>query len=264
MPPTPPSSRPDNDQTEAFLKDLPEIQPGQAFRFACHPKVPCFNACCSDLTLMLTPYDALTLRRGLNMPSIAFLERFATSGTHPQTGFPLIFMKMKNDARQSCPFVRKEGCSVYPHRPGACRAYPLGRASRLENGEVKERFFLVQEDHCRGFEQTRDWTPGSWYDDQDLARHNAENDRYMALMAKQRDTGRLLDKKRAAMALLALYQPDKFQEFIQHMRLFERLELTEQEQAAILSDEQTALDFAYNWLELLVFGHSDRLRQKLF
>ena len=42
------------DATDAFLKSLPELAPGERFRFACHPEVPCFNACCSDLSLMLT------------------------------------------------------------------------------------------------------------------------------------------------------------------------------------------------------------------
>lgn len=252
------------DETEQFLQDLPEVQPGQQFRFACHPDVPCFNACCSDLTLMLTPYDVLMLRRQLGMKSQEFLSDYASSGTHPQTGFPLVFMEMREDARKSCPFVETEGCSVYNARPGACRAYPLGRASRMEDGEIKERYFLVQEEHCLGFDEETFWTPSGWYADQALLLYNEENDRYMALMAKQRDTGHLLDRKRGAMALMALYQPDKFQDFIKANNLFARLELPEAQQQLILTDEYAAIDFAYHWLELLLYGHSDHLKQKLF
>ncbi|GAB7079392.1 YkgJ family cysteine cluster protein [Megalodesulfovibrio paquesii] len=250
------------DQTEQFLQELPEIQPGQAFRFACHPNVPCFNACCSDLTLMLTPYDVLMLRRELRMPSQTFLQEHASTGSHPQTGFPLVFMTMLEDARKSCPFVRPEGCSVYNARPGACRAYPLGRASRIEDGQVKERYFLVQEEHCQGFNQDRHWTPSAWYADQQLLIYNDENDRYMALMARQRQTGRLLDRKRSAMALMALYQPDQFQQFIRSAGLLGKLDLSPERQAMILSDEYATIDFAYHWLEFLLYGSSEHLRPR--
>jgi len=250
------------DQSEQFLQELPEIAPGQAFRFACHPQVPCFNACCSDLTLMLTPYDVLMLRRQLHLGSQDFLTHYASAGTHPQTGFPLVFMTMLDDARKSCPFVRPEGCSVYNARPGACRAYPLGRASRLEDGQVKERYFLVQEDHCQGFVQDKHWTPSAWYADQQLLIYNEENDRYMALMARQRQTGRLLDRKRGAMALMALYQPDNFQDFIRNARLFDKLDLPRERQDFILTDEYATIDFAYHWLEFLLYGRSDVLRPR--
>ena len=46
----------------------PEISPIAAeapLCFACHPKVPCFNECCRELDLALSPYDVLRLRRAL-------------------------------------------------------------------------------------------------------------------------------------------------------------------------------------------------------
>ena len=73
------------DATEAFLKSLPELTAGETFRFACHPEVPCFNACCSDLTLMLTPYDALRLRRALGVTPVDFMNHFARRFEAPDT-----------------------------------------------------------------------------------------------------------------------------------------------------------------------------------
>jgi Fe-S-cluster containining protein len=114
------------DQTPEFLNDMPQLAPGEKFQFRCHPGVDCFNACCSDLNLMLTPYDALRLRRFLGLSSRDFVQRHCMVSAGRDLGFPLVQMRMLDDARRSCPFVRPEGCSVYGDRPGACRTYPLG------------------------------------------------------------------------------------------------------------------------------------------
>ena len=67
----------EKDASREFMENLPELEPGKTFCFACHPEVPCFNRCCAELTLPLTPYDVLRLRRHMNnMPSEAFLNDF--------------------------------------------------------------------------------------------------------------------------------------------------------------------------------------------
>ena len=76
-----------------FLQSLPEIDPATPFTFACHPNVGCFNACCGDLNLLLTPYDVLRLCRGLNLPSAAVLEKHCELGLYPDTGFPAIHLR---------------------------------------------------------------------------------------------------------------------------------------------------------------------------
>ncbi|WP_461209064.1 YkgJ family cysteine cluster protein [Desulfocurvus sp. DL9XJH121] len=253
----------DHDATQRFLDSLPEIAPDQEFAFACHPDVPCFNACCSDLNLMLTPYDVLRLRRTLGESSAEFLQNRTEMRLTPDTGLPLCKLRMCDDKRRSCPFVREAGCSVYQDRPGACRTYPLGRATRVEEGGgVRERFFLVREPHCRGFAETSTWTPGTWLKDQGLEPYNELNDRYMQLLARIRDTGRPVDPRRANMAALALYQLDNFARFMQDTGLLERLELDAGRKERILEDEETRLRFAVDWLELVLFGETAGLRPK--
>ncbi len=251
------------DATDAFLKSLPELKPGQAFQFACHPAVPCFNACCSDLNLMLTPYDALRLRKALGIAAIDFINHFATRFTAPDTGFPMLRLKMREERQKRCPFVSEAGCKVYADRPGACRTYPLGRATRLgQAAEVVEQFFVVREPHCQGFEQASTWTAPDWLADQDLAAYNHYNDRYMLLMALARGKGAALSAKQAQMVWLAQYQPDAFQEFIGKMGLFNLVEIDAARQERILSDEEEALVFGLDWLELAFFGREERLRRK--
>lgn len=251
------------DATAAFLKSLPELAPGERFRFACHPEVPCFNACCSDLTLMLTPYDALRLRRALGVSATDFINHFATRFVAPDTGFPMLHLKMREEREKRCPFVTPGGCSVYGDRPGACRTYPLGRATKLdEQGNVVEQFFVVQEPHCRGFEQTATWDAPGWLADQELSRYNQYNDRYMRLMALARGKGAALTQKQAQMVWLAQYQPDAFQEFITKMDLFRLVEIDEARKNAVLTDEEASLTFGLDWLELAFFGLETGLRRK--
>lgn len=251
------------DATDAFLKSLPELGPGQTFQFACHPGVPCFNACCSDLNLMLTPYDALRLRRALHISATDFLKHFTVRYTLPDSGFPMPRLAMRQEPEKRCPFVAEAGCQVYPNRPSACRTYPLGRATRLdENETVVEQFFVVREPHCRGFEQDKVWDAPAWLANQDLARYNAANDRYMLLMALARGKGAALSDKQTQMVWLALYQPDAFQDFIARMDLFRLVDIDEARKKQVLTDEEAALEFGLDWLELAFFGRETRLRRK--
>ena len=254
----------DHDATQAFLESLPELAPGQGFRFACHPKVPCFNACCSDLSLMLTPYDVLRLRRQLGLSSREFIARHALTAKAPDTGFPMLRLRMREEIPGApCPFVTREGCTVYPGRPGACRTYPLGRATKTgPAGEVLEQFFVVREPHCRGFEQEASWTSASWLQDQDLKEYNRHNDRYMLLLAEAKNRGAALDQKQANMVFLAAYNLDSFRDFLVNTGMLGRLDLTEEGNAAILADEERRLLFAMDWLELVLFGLEKNLRKK--
>ena len=35
-----------------------ELRDDSTFQFRCHPGIACFNACCKDIDITLTPYDA--------------------------------------------------------------------------------------------------------------------------------------------------------------------------------------------------------------
>ena len=101
------------DDDGAYVENLPRIQSDESFCFKCHPDISCFNACCADLNCLLTPYDVLRLRRALGIASAEFFDTYAELGMAPDTGFPYVLMKMRNDARRSCPFVTDNGCSIY-------------------------------------------------------------------------------------------------------------------------------------------------------
>jgi Fe-S-cluster containining protein len=257
----------DTDASREFLDSLPEIEADGTFCFDCNPDVPCFNRCCADLTLPLTPYDVLRLRRRLDVPGEDFLRRFAIVRSFPDTGFPLPMLRMLDGPGAPCPFVGPAGCMVYEDRPGACRCYPLGRGASMGKNGVSERFFLVREGHCRGFDKGRERSPAQWFADQQVAAYNAANDRYMRLMAMVRATGKPLGARFAAMAVLCLFQLDKFRELIATMRIFKRVEADGPRRITVtnasLAGDEEALDFALDWMELAIFDKSEGQAKKV-
>lgn len=252
-----------NDETKDFLDSLPELEEGKTYNFKCYPGVECFNACCSDLDLVLTPYDILRMRKAMDKNSIDFLKIYTVGQRAEDTNFPIFKLRMTNNAKRSCYFVTDEGCSIYQDRPGACRMYPLGRATRPDGeGGVREQFFIVQEDHCMGFKEKDEWTGASWKEDQGFREYTASNDRYMSILSRIKEGGRPASDKMSHMATLAMYKVDEFQRFITQMRLFERVDVDEKRQQAILEDEFVALSFAMDWFELMLFHDTSKLKPK--
>ncbi len=197
-----------------FLCELPRLGREDTFEFVCGPEVPCFNECCADLNLSLSPYDVIRLRHVLRMSSKSFLTEYAQVGRMSGNGFPVVMLKMRNDERQSCPFVREEGCSVYGDRPGACRVYPLGRGASIgEDGSVDEQFILVREKHCVGLGQPRRWTVVQYLENQGMGPYIDNDDRYMRLLHRVNLSGRSLQEEQFIPVFMATYRPDAFERF---------------------------------------------------
>lgn len=247
-----------DDKSRELLESLPQLAADERFSFDCGPQQPCFNRCCAELTLPLTPYDVLRLRRQLGMESEEFLRVFTAMRSVPDTGLPLPLLRMLESPDAPCPFVTPGGCSVYEDRPGACRCYPLGRGARLGREGIAERFFLVREEHCRGFDCGSSRTPAQWLENQGMRPYTASNDRYMRLMSLVRATGKPLEPRLATMSILCLYQLDKFRELITSMRIFSRVSVDADRQALVLEDsrqgDEAALNFGLDWMELVIFG----------
>ena len=251
------------DASESFLDSLPELKADQSFRFACNERVPCFNRCCSALTMPLAPYDVLRLRRNLGIDSDSFIKQFTTVQLYPDTGFPLPLLKMLDGPDELCPFVTPAGCSVYEDRSAACRAYPLGRGAKPgPDGTVHERFFLVREDHCRGFDAGRRRIAREWLTDQGLEPYNRSNDRYMRLMAKVNASGQPVSERMSTMCLLAFFQLDRFKNFMESMGVLDKVAISDERRMAVLEDEEARLNFAFDWIELVLFGSAEGLQRK--
>ena len=241
------------DDDGAYVENLPRIRTNDTFCFRCHPGVSCFNACCADLNCLLTPYDVLRLRQALGISSEEFFEKYAELGMAPDTGFPYVLLKMRDDENSSCPFVGDAGCTVYPDRPSACRTYPIGRgASMNQDGTVVEQFIMVKEDHCRGFEASTEWTPGTWMEDQELIPYNEFGDRYLDLVSRWQITGKTLSKPQYGMVYLGLYRLDKFLDYVQKEKWVAQFGVDKAQQRDLIEDEVERLKFSIRWLEAVL------------
>jgi len=225
------------------------------FKFSCSAEVPCFNECCRDLNQFLTPYDILCLKNHLGMTSGAFLERYTTQHTGPETGLPVIALKPDDALKLKCPFVTESGCSVYIARPSSCRMYPLARAlSRSrDTGKVTEHFALIKEPHCRGFEQETTQTVRQWIENQKIAVYNEMNDMLMEIISlKNRTRPGHLDMKSSHFFHIALYDLDRFRPHIFEKGLLDDFHLDSDILEAVKKDDVELLKLSHRWIKQIL------------
>jgi Fe-S-cluster containining protein len=243
---------------QKILKDYPRLGPDDRFRFACHPGISCFNKCCGDVNIFLSPYDVLRMKRRLGMTSEDFLDEHTILPVQKDMKTPVVVLKMKDDEAKSCPFLTEEGCGIYSDRPWPCRMYPLGQAAQKDtpDGWRGERFyFLMQEEVCQGFGESREWTVQEWLDDQGIDEYDfwGEGFKELALHQFFEDGGTLTPEK-MHMLFTACYDLDKFREFVFESTLLERFEVDPDFVLEMRNDDEALLRFAFLWIRFSLFG----------
>lgn len=238
---------------QKFPESVYRLKPDQPFDFACHPGVPCFTECCKMLELVLTPYDVLRLRWGTGLNSQQLHDQYIIEDRADDELFPKYYLTMVDDGQASCVFVdKKSGCQVYPHRPGACRAYPLGRAAvRTREGELKQHFVLLKENHCKGFKENTEQTPLTYSAGQGLDEYNRMNDA-VARLIQHNDIRRGIFQPNDAQLrqyALALYNIDIFRAKVIRGDL-----AIDTYPAEIRDNDEALLLFAIDWLIDQYFG----------
>jgi Fe-S-cluster containining protein len=242
-----------------FLEDKKRLQQGEEFRFTCHPDVPCFNKCCSDINIVLTPLDVLQLARGAGLSTSEFLDTHCMNPITKDLQLPIVMLKMRDDAGKHCPFLGEQGCSVYETRPWACRMYPLGLAiPPARAGETPEPFYFVfEDDHCEGRLQAdaRQWTSDTWRRDQKIAERDEIEVGFRELVSHPWFIGgRQLDPKRIEMFYMACYDLDTFRSFVFDSTFLKRFELEPEQIEEMKGDDVALLRFAFRWLRFALFG----------
>ena len=233
-------------------------------KFRCHPGVRCFTACCGGIKIILTPYDILMLSKRLGIPAHEFLEKHTQPTYLEKTDMPGVMIKLREDDNK-CPFVTPEGCTVYTDRPTACRYYPVGMADFHEGGtrdangieleSAEDKFyFIVREDHCKGFAEDQPYTVAEWFENQGLVECNTINDEVLTLLQHEKVSKDLrLTKEQKENFLLALYKLDEFRELVSSPGFQDEYKLSEEERDSALSDDLQLLRFGIRWLKETLF-----------
>jgi Fe-S-cluster containining protein len=226
------------------------------FKFSCHKGLPCFNTCCNDINIFLTPYDVLRMRRSIEISSGEFLKRY-TVALLGDEGLPLVVLKMLEDENKSCPFVLSDGCGIYQDRPWSCRMYPIFPASSKEEG-----FLIEEKPSCLGYKEEKQWTIEEWKKDQGIDIYDKMNESYEEITLHDYfRKGNKLDIGKAKMLYKACYDMDEFKRFIFETRFFDIYDIEKEVIEKIKEDEEELLSFGYRWVRFNLF-EEDTLKLK--
>lgn len=247
---------------QEILENSSRLSLDTKFNFRCGPDRDCFNRCCADVAILLSPYDLLRLKNALGMDSSEFLEKFTLTMRSQEKRIPAVFLRMQDQTRK-CPFVSDAGCQVYTRRPWACRMYPLGMAEPKDPQAAAQRFyFLVQEQLCHGHDAGPEHSVREWIDQQQLDSYNQMQAMYLALMSHPGwEKPENLSERKLAMFYMALYDLDRFRRFISETRFLDLFDVDEARIAAIAQDDEELLEFAIDWLAFSLFQEK-RMRLK--
>lgn len=249
-------------EPSADRKQFPEgMEPlgKSTFRFACHPDVPCFMACCRRLALILYPYDIVQLKNRLGMHSADFLSAHTRLEQGDNPYFPTIFLKMADNQEHTCPFLYDQGCTVYTDRSTACRTYPLERAidRHPRPGEPREYYFMTNHPYCQGHAEERSWTVKEWLRDQRLLYYNKMNDLWAPVDALFRTNpwrGEGAYGPKQQLAFMVCYNIDGFRSYALETGLFRQFKLSANEEQALVTDDESLLKFGFDWLRYFLAG----------
>lgn len=230
------------------------------FSFSCHKGVKCFTQCCRGINIILTPYDIVRLKNRLQLSSEEFLAIYTRPELLEKTDLPVVTMKLLDDERESCPFVRDDGCLIYEDRPTTCRYYPLGVASlsHKEGADDDDFFFFVKEPHCCGFDEKKEWTVREWRQDQGVDVRDAVNADWTDILVRKRSfpASVKLTEQSKQMFFMASYNIDKFRAFVFESTFLDRYDVDPETVAEIKDDEIALLRFAVRWLKSVLFKHT--------
>lgn len=236
------------------------------FRFRCHKGVSCWNECCYDTDITLTPFDILALARRFDVRPAEFLATYTYPSMFDRADLPVAKLSMvdKEGGKNPCVFLDPEaGCTVYEDRPASCRYYPLGLASvKMKGHEAPEDFFfLVKESHCKGHEEDQEQTVNEFRRAQGATPFDAKNRGWMDLLMKMASWkvmggpwGKELDAKTKKMFFMATTDPDAFRRFVFETKFLEAYDVDPEFVERIKTDDEMLMKMAFDWLKSIIFN----------
>lgn len=235
-----------------------ELTLDSEFQFHCHKGIACFNACCKNIDILLTPYDIVRLKRRLGLDSKEFVARYTVPFEMDSQGLPGLKMATK-PGTTACIHLTEEGCSLYADRPAACRYYALGSMGVRKKGsaEVQDVYFVVKEDHCSGHDEPVKRTVRQYRREQGVEIYDEMNRQWRDIIIKKRSSGPTVGKpSERSMQLFDMcsYDMDSFREFLASRGFQDIFDLDEQSMQELVSDEDKLLRFSFRFLKQVLFG----------
>ncbi|SCY53291.1 YkgJ family cysteine cluster protein [Desulfoluna spongiiphila] len=234
------------------------IGTGETFRFRCHDGLACYNRCCRNLNLFLSPYDVLRLKQGLGLSAGDFIDRYTDAVLRDGKALPELLLRMNDNEEATCIFLSEAGCTAYAHRPDTCRTFPCEHGIYYNADGAKERvLFLRPPSFCEGIHDPRELTPEAWQKDQNAENHNAMNELWgevEALFSGNPWGAEGPQGQRAKMAFMAAYNVDDFREFIFGSSFLKRCKIKNDLKMKLRRDDVAVMKFGFEWIRVFLFG----------
>jgi uncharacterized protein len=252
---------PDSSQNTPFPESpvTPEMMDGsRTIQFRCHRGIGCWNACCSNIDISLTPVDIVRLKHRLDITSTEFLDRYTVPYEMEKDGIAGVKLRPV-EGGTACQFMTAEGCSVYEDRPTACRYYPVALLSMRRQDEYVDRdsYALVKEAHCLGHQEPRRLTIDEYRAEQGLKEYDELARGWRQLILKKKSSGPTIgkpSKRSLQLFFLACYDIDRFREFVASDGFSQLFDIPAQEMHDILLDDDTLMQFGFRFLRQTLFG----------
>ena len=230
----------------------------KVIQFQCRKGIACWNACCSNIDISLTPYDILRLKLRFEISSGAFLQQYTLPYEMEQGS--IAGVKLRPIANGSaCQFMTPQGCSVYEDRPTACRYYPLALLSLRRQDETTDStsYALVEEPHCLGHREERSISVADYRTEQGLDDYDELARGWRQLILKKKSSGPSIgkpSKRSLELFFMVCYDLDRFSEFVASAGFRQLYDLPAQELKDILCDDIALMQFGFRFLRQVLFG----------
>ena len=216
--------------------------------FRCFPGIECFTQCCQDVNVALTPYDVLRLKSHLGIHSDEFIVKYTVVIPKGKKVIPLVLLKMDSENKR-CPFVTENGCTVYINRPWSCRMYPL---DVNEDGTYR---IISDPSRCKGLNEKEVWEIGEYIVDQGMVPYEEMNRALSQVTIPLQAMDLDIDNPAIfKMVFMALYNLDRFREFVFQSSFFDRFKISEERIRLIQSDDVELLKFSLDWIKFGLLG----------
>lgn len=234
------------------------VEGGHQIQFSCHKGISCWNACCANIDITLTPYDVIRLKKRLGMSSTDFLREYTVPYELEKDGIAGVkFRPVENGT--ACRFMTAEGCGVYEDRPTACRYYPVALLSMRKQDEYVDRqsYAIVKEDHCKGHEVARTISIDDYRKEQGLPEYDELARGWRQLVLKKKSAGPAIGApsiKSRQLFFMACYDVDTFHSFVESEAFGKLFKLGADEKAMLMADDVELMQFAFRFLRQVLFG----------
>jgi len=228
------------------------------FQFRCRKGIACFNKCCENIDILLTPYDIVRLKHRLGITSREFIDAYTTDFAMDGQGTPGLKLATKPGSA-ACIHLTPEGCGVYEDRPAACRYYALGLASmrRKDSPTDEDSYFVVREEHCLGHQEPVVQTVRDYRRDQGVDAYDEINREWRQIILKKRSSGPTVGKpseRSFELFFLASYDSDGFRDFVASAGFGEVFDLDSSFRQELLQDDVKLIQFGFRLLKQVLFG----------